>query len=125
MNEISSFYDQTDLRYTEIAICLETTAGPTGKFAIPILTPLVSTDYADDNIEYNRNTKTLLSGSKKELEVSNCNTSNYSILRLPDIVLHEINYHNPKMVVNKGEKFVAVFVGGDVNKCVLISRYKE
>ena len=55
MNEISEFYNQTDLRYAEIAICLEDTAGPTGKFSIPILTPLMDNDYIYEDVEYNRN----------------------------------------------------------------------
>lgn len=124
MNEISSFYDQTDLRYAEIAICLEDTAGPTGKFSIPILTPLMDNDYIYEDVEYNRNSKTLMSGSKKELEINNCNLCNYLELRLPDIVIHEMRYHDPKMIVHKGEKFIAVFVGGDISKCKLISRYE-
>ena len=123
MNEVSNFYDQTDYRYTEIAVCLEETSVPTGKFAIPILTPFMNTDYASSNTEYNSSTKSLLSGTRKELEIKNCSISNYLELRLPDIVLHEIEYHNPNITVKKGEKFIAVFVGGDVNKCRLISRY--
>lgn len=123
MNEVSNFYDQTDYRYTEIAVCLEETGGPTGKFAIPILTPFVNTDYASESTEYNSSTKNLLSGTRKELEIKDCNVSNYLELKLPDVVLHEIEYHNPNLTVKKGEKFIAVFVGGDVNKCRLISRY--
>ena len=123
MNEVSNFYDQTDYRYAEIAVCLEETSGPTGKFAIPILTPFVNTDYVSESTEYNSSTKNLLSGTRKELEIKNCSISNYLVLRLPDIVLHEIEYHNPNITVKKGEKFIAVFVGGDVNKCRLISRY--
>ncbi len=123
MNEISNFYDETDLRYPEIAICLEDTCGPTGKFAIPILTPFMDNTRVIDTKEYNTSTKTLLSGSKKEMEIGSCNMCNYLTLRLPDIVLHEKYWHNSKLVVRKGEQFIAVFVGGDLNKCKLISRY--
>lgn len=123
MNEISNFYDQTDLRYTEIAVCLEDTSGPTGKFAIPILTPFMNNNSPTENIIDNDSTKTLLSGSRKELEIGNCKITNYLELELPDIVKHEINYHDPNIVVRKGDKFIAVFVGGDINKCRLISRY--
>lgn len=123
MNEISNFYDQTDLRYPEIAVCLEDTSGPTGKFAIPILTPFMDNDSPSTTTIYNDSGKTLLSGTRQELEIGNCTMSNYLVLELPDIVKHEKNYHNPKLIVRKGEKFIAVFVGGDINKCKLISRY--
>lgn len=123
MNEVSSFYDETDLRYPEIAICLEDTSGPTGKFSIPILTPFMDNDQIVSITEVNDTSKTLLSGSRKELEIGSCEISNYLELKLPDIVLHEMQYHNPNLVVHKGDKFLAVFVGGDVNKCKLISRY--
>lgn len=122
MNEISSFYDQTDLRYPEIAVCLEDTKGPTGKFSIPILTPFMDTDSPKELVIDNSSTKTLLSGSRKDFEIGNCTITNYLELELPDLVKHEINYHNLN-AVHKGDKFIAVFVGGDINKCKLISRY--
>ena len=125
MNEISTFYDETDLRYPEIAICLERTYGPTGKFSIPILTPFMDNYNISSEIVSNKNTKTLLSNNKKELEITNCEITNYLELRLPDSVLHEMRYHDPYMYVEKGEKFIAVFVGGDLNKCKLISRYSD
>ena len=123
MNEISNFYDQTDLRYPEIAVCLEDTHGPTGKFSIPILTPFMNNSSPVTETIYNDSGKTLLSGTRQELEIGNCTMSNYLVLDLPDIVKHEISYHDPRIMVRKGEKFIAVFVGGDINKCKLISRY--
>lgn len=123
MNEISNFYNTTDLKYPEIAICLETTGGPTGKFCIPILTPFMDTNNVVTEKEINRSTKTLLSGSKSDMEIGNMTVTNYLELKLPDCVLHEKKYHDPLLVVHKGEKFIAVFVGGDMNKCKLISRY--
>ena len=125
MNEISSFYDETDLRYPEIAICLERTYGPTGKFSIPILTPFMDNYNISREVIYNSNAKTLVSNNKKELGIGGCEVTNYLELKLPDIVLHEMKYHDPYMYIDKGEKFIAVFVGGDINKCKLISRYND
>ena len=108
----SSFYDDLDLKYSEEAILLEDTDTGIGKFYIPVLTPLLDSSYPyikqDQGIN-TRNIKNDISGS----EIGQCYTSNYIELNLP----------NGELNANKGDKFILMFIGGDINRPYLSGRY--
>lgn len=109
---ITNFYDNLDLRYPEIAICLEDTDTNIGKFFIPILTPTLNKTqayYELDNAFDNRNIE-----NRDDLRLSPVNISNYIELKLPK------GYESAK----KDDKFVVIFLGGDMNKPILIGGYE-
>lgn len=107
----SNFYDNLDLRYPEIAICLEDTDTNIGKFFIPILTPTLNKNepfYEIDNTFDKKNIE-----NYDDLRLSPVYLSNYIELKLPK------GYENAK----KDDKFIVVFLGGDINKPILIGGY--
>lgn len=109
---ITNFYDNLDLRYPEIAICLEDTDTNIGKFFIPILTPTLNKTqvyYELDNAFDNRNIE-----NRDDLRLSPVNISNYIELKLPK------GYESAK----KDDKFIVIFLGGDMNKPILIGGYE-
>ena len=108
----NNFYTNLDLRYPEIAICIEDTDNSIGKFFIPILTPTLS----KDNVQLNRNNifskRNII--NKDELIIEPIYESNYIELKLPR------GYNNAK----RDDKFIVIFIGGDINKPVLIGGYE-
>lgn len=104
---------EIDYRYPEIAICLENTDGPYAKIFIPIVTPILSKNLAYDTKDGPVNLQNIISDTSSYY-VTQCTESNYIELRLPD--------DKPAM---QGDKFIVVFIGGDVNHPVLIGRYIE
>ena len=108
-----NFYEDLDLRYPEIAICLEDTDTNIGKFFIPILTPTLnkSKPYLEKNNDFY--VKNLINNNN--LNISPVYFSNYIELKLPK----GINS------AKKDDKFIVIFIGGDINKPVLIGGYEE
>ena len=110
------FYQDLDLRYPEIAICIDAIDRYTGKFYIPVLTPILDGDKPYDITDININKNNILSDSSS-MDITACTTSNYLILSVP----------NPDDYITSsdmiGDKFVIVFIGGDPNKPVLLGRY--
>jgi len=108
-----NFYEDLDLRYPEIAICLEDTDINIGKFFIPILTPTLSK--SKPYLEKNNNfyTKNLI--NKDDLNISQIYFSNYIELKLPKGIES----------AKKDDKFIVIFIGGDITKPVLIGGYEE
>lgn len=84
MNDITSFYDNLDLKYAEIAICIEkidrlNPGSP--KFVIPILTPTMSIDSESSQSVY-QNSSNLRNGDTAP-EVANITMNNYMKIPLP------------------------------------------
>lgn len=111
----ADFYNTSDLefKFPEIAICLEDTDGPYAKIFIPVVTPLLSKNLAYDTKDGPVNLDNIISDTSS-CYIIPCTESNYITLRLPD--------DNPAI---KGEKFIVIFLGGEVNHPVLIGRYRE
>lgn len=99
--------------YPEIAICLEPIDSTKAKFYIPVATPLLSKNIAYDETPTKVITDNILS-DKSTLNISPCTISNYVELKLPD-----------DKPVKKGDTFIVVFLGGDINKPNLIGRCLE
>jgi hypothetical protein len=84
MNNISSFYDELDLKYPEIAICVEridrlNPGNP--KFIIPVLTPNMSIDN-ESSQSIRQNTSNLRNGDISP-EITDITMSNYMKIPLP------------------------------------------
>lgn len=110
----SGFYGKNiDFAYPEIAICLEDTIGPMAKIFVPIATPTLPHSVAYDNKGFKLYMDNIISDTTT-LFVQPCTESNYIELRLPD-----------DKGAKKDDKFIIVFIGGDVNKPTLIGRYNE
>lgn len=84
MNSASSFYDELDLKYPEIAICIEridrlNPGNP--KFIIPVLTPNMSIDTASSQ-SIRQNTSNIKNGDVSP-EITDITMSNYMQIPLP------------------------------------------
>lgn len=108
----NNFYDELDLKYPEIAICIEDTDTNIGKFMIPVLTPMlnITEPYIKRHDEFETNNII----NVEDVKVSPVNLSNYIELKLPK------GYDNAK----KNDKFIVIFIGGDITKPVLIGGYE-
>lgn len=111
----SDFYNgQPDFRYPEIAICMEDTDGPTAKIFIPVATPTLSSSLCYDTKGLPLTITNIKSNNINKGNISRITESNYIEMKLPD-----------SEPAKKGDKFVIVFIGGDVNNGVLIGRYNS
>lgn len=106
------FYQDLDLRYPELAICIENAVDKVAKFIIPILTPMLDHDKPYETTDINISTNNILNDSSS-MEIGACTSSNYLELVVPE------NLGECK----KGDIFVVIFIGGDPNKPVLLGRY--
>lgn len=84
MNSISSFYDELDLKYPEIAVCIEridrlNPGSP--KFIIPVLTPNMSID--NESSQYIRQNTSNLRNGDISPEITDITMSNYMRIPLP------------------------------------------
>ena len=121
------FYQDLDLRYPELAICLEDSYGGIAKFYIPVLTPMLDSDSPYDITDHYISKSNILSNTTS-MEIKACTTSNYLELRIPKLQIKEDNNSDDIVLSSsckKGEIFVVVFIGGDPNKPFIIGRYKN
>lgn len=84
MNSVSDFYDTLDLKYPEIAVCIEridrlNPGNP--KFIIPVLTPNMSTD-TESTQSIRQNSSNLRNGGTSP-EITDITMSNYMQIPLP------------------------------------------
>ena len=114
---MKNFYEKTDMRYPEKAIALEDFEyGTMVKCSIPILTPFID----KNNIKENsiRLFKNKIANINKDiLGIDRYNSCNYIELFIPKDLCK--NNENKGF---KGEEFVCIFLGGDINKCSIIAR---
>ena len=104
-----------DFNTPEIAICAEDVENNTrGKFYIPVLTPFLEFKEPYDKEDIYSIKKNIINRKEVAKAISACITSNYIELPLP----HGIQS------AKKGDKFVVIFMHGDINKPFLMGRYK-
>lgn len=104
-----------DFNTPEIAICAEDVENSvTGKFYIPVLTPFLEFDKPYDKEDMYITKKNIINKKEIEKAISPCITSNYIELNLPAGITS----------AKKGDKFVVVFMFGDLNEPFLLGRYK-
>ena len=106
------YYQNLDLKYPELAICIEDSIDGIAKFYIPILTPILESDKPYDIKDTNVSRYNILNDSSS-MNIDLCTSSNYIELKLPK---------NDNECI-KGDIFVIVFIGGDPNKPFIIGRY--
>lgn len=121
------FYQDLDLRYPELAICLENSVNGIAKFYIPVLTPILDSDTPYDTTDINIRKSNILSDTSS-MEINACTSSNYLELHLPSLQL--IDPKTGKLTTmmgscSKGDKFAVVFIGGDPNKPFILGRYYD
>lgn len=105
----------TDFNSPEIAVCMEDIENNSiGKFYIPVLTPFLTFDTPYDKPDIYGMRKNIINKKQVEKSISPCITSNYIELSLPPGISD----------AKKGDKFVVVFMHGDLNKPHLLGRYK-
>lgn len=105
----------TDFNAPEIAICAEDiNDSSSGKFYIPILTPFLEFDEPYDKQDPTGIRKNIINKKDIAKSISPCIMSNYIDLSLP----------YGERQAKKGDKFVVVFMHGDLNKPLLLGRYK-
>lgn len=110
-----SFYknENTDFKYPEIGICMEDTTDRTVKIFIPIATPTLTNEQPYDNKDLLVSTRNIIS-DKSAMDIGPCTVSNYIIMNLPDSMES----------LKKDDKVILLFIGGDLNKPVIIGRYQ-
>ncbi|MBQ8732983.1 MAG: hypothetical protein IJY76_00595 [Anaerotignum sp.] len=124
------FYQDLDLRYPELAICLEDSVEGVAKFYIPVLTPLLESDNPYD-ITDNYVSKSNILSDSSSMEIGACTTSNYLELHLPSITdMHYIDPETDEVLTVrdscvKGEVFAVLFIGGDPNKNYILGMYNN
>lgn len=119
------FYQDLDLKYPELAICLEDSVDGVAKFYIPVLTPIMDSSEAYDETD-NYVVKSNILSDTSAMEINVCTTSNYLELRLPNMQM--IDPKTGKIIdiigtCSKGDIFVVIFIGGDPNKPYILGRY--
>lgn len=134
------YYQDLDLRYPELAICLED-ANENGiaKFYIPVLTPILDSEEIHDEEDHNISKSNILSDSSS-MNIKACKSSNYIELQLPEVNRCEctidgtcehcghpicVPKHYKYDPCHKGDKFAIIFIGGDPNKPFILGRYYE
>ena len=126
MNTMYDFYDKMDLKYPEIAIAMDDIDRMNPgeiRFAIPILTPLM--DNSKPVVDTIRQTKSNLRNDPSvKLEVDNIRIANFISIRVPQEVCNVYQLTEENRIIKSGSKWIVVFVGGDITKPRIISRYE-
>ena len=114
-----NFYKELDFKYPEIAILMEhyTDNNGTiyGKFFIPVLTPFVDSSGPYYNKEVTPTKTNIKNSNKSNLDIKPCNTSNFVLISIPKYLIIDND-------IKKDDKFIIVFVGGDINHPCIIGR---
>lgn len=102
-----------DFKYPEIGVCMEDTNDyKQVKLAIPIATPTLSLESPYDYTELVNSTRNIISDTSN-IFIHSVTTSNYITIDLPDDI-------GP---LKQGDKVILIFIGGDLNKPVILRRY--
>lgn len=113
------FYETLDLRYPEIVECLKRNGT---EFYVPVLMALVEGAGAKPNKSKVNNNTSLLWNKQNNVGISNITKSNYINLTVPEHLWYS-NYTKTGIKYERGDKFIVMFVGGDLNKIRIIGRY--
>lgn len=111
----SDFYKQKDFSYTEIGIVLEKVdvSKDKAKIFIPILFPELSSDKPYKIKERRPSTDNIVNYNSKH-GVSSVTRTNYIELKIPRYIAKELEPID-STIVNKGQKILITFVGGEIN----------
>lgn len=124
MNSITDFYDSLDLKYPEIGIAIQDINRDNPgkvKMIIPILTPNMDSSREINKMVY-QNTSNLMNENKINIGIRDINVTNYIEIPFQKEVCMS---NDSNRIIEKGSKWLVVFVGGDITKPRVISRYIE
>ena len=123
---MENFYNDHDLKYVEVAICLEEFYKYRPgflRFAIPTMEPYMSKSHIEENI-HNVNISNVMNKYKEELNIKPVVDTNVFTIELPADIVYDC--YNDKMgIVPAGEKFLIEFVGGDINNARFLERFDQ
>ena len=92
---------------------MEDTKGPKVKIYIPVATPTLRSDELYDDEDMFLKIDNIVSDTTS-MNIEPCVTSNYITMTLPSDIES----------LNKGDKVILVFIGGDINKPAILRRYE-
>lgn len=125
MNSMYDFYDKMDLKYPELAIAMDDIDRSNPgviRFVIPVLTPLMNNNSPMSDVI--RQTKSnLMNDTSIKLEVDTIKVTNTISIPVPQEVCNVYNLDDSNRIIKSGSKWIVVFVGGDITKPRIISRY--
>lgn len=113
------FFENLDFRYPEIVECLERNGN---KFYVPIVMGLVDNAGLSPKSITEKNNTSKIRNTNNNLGISNIQKTNYITLSVPSNLWYS-NYSITGIKYEKGDRFIVVFVGGDLAKMRIIGRY--
>ena len=115
----NDFFKNLDFRYPEIVECLK----KNGKeFYVPIVMGLVDDAGLDPKEKKIPNTSSKIKNKVNNLEISKITKYNYINLEVPSYLWYP-DYETTGIKYKKGDKFIVIFVGGDIDKIRIVGRY--
>ena len=124
---MNNSYSDSTMNTPEIGIALEDfTYGGTVKISIPSLTP-----FMDNNKASSGNNKVIkkniMNKDTSQLKLTDCISQNYIELPVPlELYRYKLNEPYERTATysgSKGEKFVIMFIGGSIDKPIIVRRY--
>lgn len=116
---MSDFYNQLDLKYTEVAILMTTCNKYTPGKQTFYLQSMVPMKDKSNTITSESNSGTALDNKETEdIGLSEANTSSTIILEVP----REVTRNYPKKWIPPGTRFLINFSGGDITKPQIVGR---
>lgn len=114
---MKNFYENSEMRLPEKVIALEDfTYGSYVKCSIPALTPFLENKLVTFNTE-RLNTSNIENKDYSKLEISTYSNCNYVRVFIPKLL-----EDNEEGIGHKGDSFVCIFIGGDINKISVVGR---
>ncbi len=117
MYNYQDFYKLKDFKYPEIAILMDdiTKENNKGRFIIPTLTPSLPTERISRSTMPKFSTSNIINNTN--MSITEITEQNYVTLSVPKyLFIDDIPY-------KEGDKFIVVFVAGDINKIRVIGVY--
>lgn len=124
MENIATSYNNSTIITNEIGIAMEDfTYGGYVKLQLPSLTPFVNPSTPLSDIR-TINTSNILNMNPENLQFTPCQSNNFLEISVPEELYRYKNYHDkiPTYKGYRGEKFLVSFIGGDINKPVIVRR---
>lgn len=120
-------YEDSIMNNLEIGIALEDfDYGDDVKISIPSLTPFSDSN----NVSKSKNKiikRNIMNKEIDKLRLTDTESVNYILINVPvELYRHKLNEDNERSATysgKKGEKFVIMFIGGDIKKPVVLRRY--
>lgn len=114
---MKNFYENSEMNLPEKIIALENFRyGTYVKCSIPALTPFLDNKLITSNTE-RQNVNSIENKDYRKLEIGEYSNCNYIKVFIPKLL-----EDNEEGIGYKGDCFVGVFVGGDINKISVVGR---